>query len=76
MVLGERLLQADEKGKVAMEVQRHESRVCLENRGLTILVGEKGRVKNQRMEMGGEGPGSWEDPEDGRLSLILRIRTS
>lgn len=46
------MLQADGKSKVAMEVQRHESRRCkgIENRGLASLAGGRGRVRSRGQE--------------------------
>lgn len=38
--------EADGKSKVATEMQRHESRTCLENWGLASVVGGRGRVRS------------------------------
>lgn len=51
-----------------MDMQRHESRVCLEN-GAGQLSWREGKSENQRTGMGGEGLGPGEGPEERRVAF-------
>lgn len=51
-----------------MDMQRHESRVCLEN-GADQLSWREGMSENQRTGMCGEGPGPGEGPEERRVAF-------